>query len=197
MDAARTAGGRPRCVEPRAEIRTEGGRADDGRRGMVDRGRLCGRPRSLPCRTRETREARMIRPGLAFALWLAIAVLVVVNDTLGDTIIVERLSTMTVEWYKALVPLPYVLLMAVIHARRTRGPQWLEAALLAALLWPTTTVLVDYLYERFTFGQEAIAFVDRFAFWWGAPYPLLVIALFAAPLVAGAITARRPRRADA
>jgi hypothetical protein len=135
----------------------------------------------------------MIRPGLAFALWLAIALLVVVNDTLGDTIIVERLSTMTVEWYKALVPLPYVVLMAVIHARRTKGPQWFEAALLAALLWPTTTVLVDYLYERFTFGQEAIAFVDRFAFWWGAPYPLLVIALFAAPLVAGAITARRPR----
>jgi len=127
----------------------------------------------------------MIRPGLAFALWLAIALLVVVNDTLGDTIIVERLSTITVEWYKALVPLPYVVLMAAIHARRTRGPQWLEAALLAALLWPTTTVLVDYLYERFTFGQEAIAFVDRFAFWWGAPYPLLVIALFAAPLLAG------------
>jgi len=127
----------------------------------------------------------MIRPGLAFALWLAIAVLVVVNDTLGDTIIVERLSTMTVEWYKALVPLPYVLLMAVIHARRTRGPQWLEAALLAALLWPTTTVLVDYLYERFTFGQEALAFLDRFALWWGAPYPLLVIALFATPLLAG------------
>jgi hypothetical protein len=127
----------------------------------------------------------MIRPGLAFALWLAIALLVVVNDTLGDTIIVERLSTMTVEWYKALVPLPYVVLMAVIHARRTRGPQWFEAALLAALLWPTTTVLVDYLYERFTFGQEALAFLDRFALWWGAPYPLLVIALFATPLLAG------------
>jgi hypothetical protein len=129
----------------------------------------------------------MIRPGLAFALWLAIALLVVVNDTLGDTHIAERLSAIAVEWYKALVPLPYVVLMAVIHARRTRGPQWLEAALLAALLWPTTTVLVDFLYERFTFGQEAIGFIDRFAFWWGAPYPLLVIVLFAAPLVAGRI----------
>jgi hypothetical protein len=135
----------------------------------------------------------MIRPGLAFALWLAIAALVVVNDTLGDTIIAERLSTITVEWYKALVPLPYVVLMAAIHARRTKGSQWFEAALLAALLWPTTTVLVDYLYERFTFGQEAVAFLDRFAFWWGAPYPLLVIALFAAPFAAGAITARRAR----
>lgn len=136
----------------------------------------------------------MIRPGLALALWLAIALLVVVNDTLGDTIIVEQLSTMTVEWYKAVVPLPYVVLMAVIHARRTKGPQWFEAALLAALLWPTTTVLVDYLYERFTFGQEAIAFLDRFAFWWGAPYPLLVIALFAAPLMAGRMMRKRPTR---
>ena len=129
----------------------------------------------------------MIRPGLTLSLWFAIAMLVVVNDTLGDTIIAERLPTITVEWYKALVPLPYVVLMAVLHARRTRGPQWFEAALLAALLWPTTTVLVDYLYERFTFGQEAIAFVDRFAFWWGAPYPLLVIGLFAAPLLAGRV----------
>ena len=135
----------------------------------------------------------MIRPGLAFALWLAIAALVVVNDTLGDTIIVERLSTMMVEWYKALVPLPYVVLMAVIHARRTRGPQWFEGALLAALLWPATTVLVDYLYERFTFGQEAVAFLDRFALWWGAPYPLLVIALFGAPLLAGWLMRERPR----
>jgi hypothetical protein len=130
----------------------------------------------------------MIRPGLAFALWLAIAVLVVVNDTLGDTIIAERLSTLAVEWYKALVPLPYVALMAVIHARRTRGPRWFEAAMVAALLWPTTTVLADYLYEHLTFGQEAMAFLDRFAFWWGAPYPLLVIALFAAPLLAGRMT---------
>jgi hypothetical protein len=135
----------------------------------------------------------MIRPGLAFALWLAIAALVVVNDALGDTIIAERLSTIAVEWYKTLVPLPYVVLMAAIHARRTKGPQWFEAALLAALLWPTTTVLVDYLYEHFTFGQEAVVFLDRFAFWWGAPYPLLAISLFAVPLVAGAISARRAR----
>ena len=132
----------------------------------------------------------MIRPALTFSLWLAIAALVVVNDTLGDTVIAERLSVIAVEWYKALVPLPYVVLLAIIHARRTAGPRWLDAALMAALLWPTTTVIVDYLYEHFTFGQDAVAFLDRFAFWWGAPYPLLVIVLFAAPLLAGAVMAR-------
>jgi hypothetical protein len=135
----------------------------------------------------------MIRPALTFALWLAIAALVVVNDTLGDTVIAEHLTTLAVEWYKTLVPLPYVVLLAIIHARRTAGPRWLDAALMAALLWPTTTVIVDYLYERITFGQETLAFLDRFAFWWGAPYPLLVIVLFAAPLVAGAILARSRR----
>ena len=56
------------------------------------------------------------------------------------------------------------------------GPHWLEAALLAALLWPTSTVLVDFLYGGFTFGTNPAEFLDRFAFWWGAPYPLLVAA---------------------
>ena len=133
----------------------------------------------------------MIRPGVTFALWLAIAVLVLVNNIIGDTWIADRLPVLAVEWYKVLVPLPYVILMSVIHARRTAGPQWLEAALLAALLWPPTTVLADFLYGRLLFGVEADEFLDRFAFWWGAPYPLLIIGLFAAPLLAGALVARR------
>jgi len=133
----------------------------------------------------------MIRPGVTFTLWLAIELLVLINNMIGDTVIADRLTVLEVEWYKVLVPLPYVILMAAIHARRTAGPKWLEAALLAALLWPPTTVLMDFLYGRLTFGMESEEFVDRFAFWWGAPYPLLVVTLFAAPLVAGWLV-RRP-----
>jgi hypothetical protein len=81
--------------------------------------------------------------------------------------------------------------MAAIHARRTAGPKWLEAALLAALLWPPTTVLIDFLYSRYTFGTESDEFFGRFAFWWGAPYLLLVVALCVAPLAAGYLV-RRP-----
>lgn len=133
----------------------------------------------------------MIRLGLTLALWVAIALLVVLNDAVGDTWIATSLSVRAVEWYKVLVPLPYVVLMAFIHARHTSGPRWFEAALLAALLWPTSTVLVDFLYVRLTYGQDPEAFLDRFGFWWGAPYPLLVLVLFAAPLLAGAVMARR------
>ena len=133
----------------------------------------------------------MIRPGLTLALWLAIVVLVVLNDIVGDTWIAATLSVRAVEWYKVLVPLPYVVLMAIIHARRTTGPRWFEAALLAALLWPSSTVLADFLYVRLTYDEDPASFLDRFAFWWGAPYPLLVLGLFAAPLLAGMALARR------
>lgn len=133
----------------------------------------------------------MIRPGLSLLLWFAIAVLVLVNDLIGDTFISDRLTAMAVEWYKVLVPLPYVVLMAAIHARRTAGPGWLGGALVASLLWPPTTVLIEFFYGRLTFGQEPAEFLDRFAFWWGAPYPLLVAALFVAPLAAGWLVSRR------
>jgi len=133
----------------------------------------------------------VIRPGLTFLLWFAIAAFVVLNDLVGDTWIAATLSVRTVEWYKVLVPAPYVVMMAIIHARRTRGPNWFEAALLAALLWPTSTVLVDFLYSRVTYDEDPASFLDRFAFWWGAPYLLLVLLLFAAPLLAGKVFARR------
>jgi len=132
----------------------------------------------------------MIRPGVTFSLWLAIAVLVVLNDFVGDTWIAATLSVRTVEWYKALVPMPYVVMMAIFHARRTVGSNWFEAALLAALLWPTSTVLVDFLYARVTYEEGSEAFLDRFGIWWGAPYPLLVLVLFASPLLAGWALAR-------
>ena len=133
----------------------------------------------------------MIRPGLTFALWFVIAVLVLVNNLIGDTFIADRLTVLAVEWYKVLVPLPYIALMAIIHARHSAGPRWFEAALLASLLWPFSTVLVEFLYMRLTYDADPTSFLDRFGFWWGAPYPLLVVALFAAPLVAGAAMARR------
>ena len=133
----------------------------------------------------------MIRPGLTLALWVAVALLVVLNDAVGDTWIAATLSVRAVEWYKVLVPLPYVVLMAFIHARHTIGPRWFEAALLAALLWPVSTVFVDFLYVRLTYGEDPASFLDRFAFWWGAPYPLMILVLFAAPLLAGVAMVRR------
>ena len=127
----------------------------------------------------------MIRPGLTFGLWLAIAAFLIANNVVGDTWIASNLSVRAVEWYKALVPLPYVAMLALIHARHTAGPNWLPAALLASLLWPVSTVIVDFLHARLTYGEDPAAFLDRFAVWWGAPYPLLILGLFSLPLLMG------------
>ena len=75
----------------------------------------------------------MSRPSVTFVLFLAIALFIVLNDAVGDTWIGATLPVRAVDWYKTLVPLPYVAMLAIIHARRTAGPRWFEAALLAAL----------------------------------------------------------------
>ena len=133
----------------------------------------------------------MIRPGVTLALWLAIATLVVANDAIGDTWIAAMLPARTVEWYKVLVPLPYVALISIIHARRTQGPQWLQAAVVASSNWPPSMMAADYFYGRFTFGEDLEAFFSRFLIQWGQPYPLLLLALFAGPIMAGAAIQRR------
>jgi hypothetical protein len=125
-------------------------------------------------------------------LWLALALFVVLNDFVGDVWIAPALPVRTVEWYKVLVPMPYAAMLAFIHARRTRGPRWLDAALLAAVLWPSSTLIVDFLYLRLIYDAEPEAFLDRFGFWWGAPYPLLVLFLAVAPVGAGSL-ARKSR----
>lgn len=122
----------------------------------------------------------MLKPSVTFILWLAIASFILVNDVVGDTWIAATLSVRTVEWYKVLVPLPYVAMLAIIHARRTAGPRWFEAALLAALLWPLSTVLADFAYVRLTYDTDPAAFLDRL----GGPYPLLIAGLIAFPLLA-------------
>ena len=133
----------------------------------------------------------MIRPGLTLALWLALAAFVVLNDFVGDMWLAPTLPVRAVEWYKTLVPLPYVSMLALIHARRSAGPLWFEAALLAALLWPVSTVLLGFVQTRLVYGEDPVIFLDRLGFWWGAPYPLFVVAVLAAPMLAGAALARR------
>src|SRR4029450_6643072 len=136
----------------------------------------------------------MVRASVTVILWIAIALFIVVNDVVGDTWIAATLTVRTVEWYKVLVPLPYVAMLAIIHARRTAGPRWFEAALLAALLWPVSTGLVDFAYGRLTYDAEPAAFFDRV----GGPYPLLIGALFVLPLLAGAMMRRfsHPERSE-
>jgi hypothetical protein len=137
----------------------------------------------------------VLRPGLALLLWLAFAVLVVVNNMVGDTVIAIGVGPRLAAWYKALVPIPYVALLAVIHARRTSGPQWLAAAAVPALAWPLSTAVLDAAYGRVTFGEDWAAIADRYGVQWGAPFPWLLFSQAVLPPLIGWIVARTGARA--
>ena len=138
----------------------------------------------------------MIRPGLALVLWLATAVLVLANHVLGDTIIASAIGPRDAAWYKTLLPLPYVAMMALIHARRTAGPAWRAAALLAGVLWATSTAALDAAYGRFTYDESPATIADRYALFEGAPWPLLLLAQLILPWLCGVLLARSKRPAD-
>lgn len=133
----------------------------------------------------------MIRPGLAAALWIATAVLLFLNHTIGDTLIADRIGVRLALWYKTLLPIPYVALMAVIHARRTTGPAWRGAALLAGAMWSISTALFDALLGRLTYGESLEATLDRYGVVHGAPWPLLLVAQAVLPYAFGMLANRR------
>lgn len=137
----------------------------------------------------------MIRPGLALALWLATAALLIANHVIGDTVIGTVAGPRLAAWYKTLLPMPYVALMALIHARRTTGPSWRGAAALAGALWAMSTAALDAVYGRLTYGESPAAIGDRYTLLDGAPWPLLLLAQLVLPLICGALIAGRQRPA--
>jgi hypothetical protein len=134
----------------------------------------------------------MIRPGLIFTLWLAQAVALLANHALGDTLIAALLGPRMALTYKTLVPLPYIALLTLIHARRTRGPQALAAGIVAGALWASSTVLLDAAYGRLTFDETVDSLIDRYRLFEGPLWVILPLAQLALPTAMAALLARRP-----
>ncbi len=123
----------------------------------------------------------MIRPGLALALWLALAIALVANHAIGDTMIAGAIGPVGALWYKTLLPIPYAAMLALIHARHTRGPQALAAGWIAGGLWAPSTAMLDMLYGRLTFGELPQTALDRYSVLDGSPWALLPLALLLLP----------------
>jgi hypothetical protein len=136
----------------------------------------------------------VLKPALALILWFAFAVLMIVNNMVGDTVIATSIGPRLAAWYKAMVPIPYVALLAMIHARRTAGPQWLGAAAVPAVAWPLSTAVLDAAYGRITFEEDWASIADRYGVQWGAPFPWLLLSQVVLPPLLGWILARTGAR---
>jgi hypothetical protein len=117
---------------------------------------------------------------------------ILANHALGDTLIAGALGPRTALLYKTLVPLPYIALLALIHARRTRGPQALAAGIVAGVLWATSTALLDAAYGRLTCGETAPSLFDRYRLFEGSPWVILPLVQLIVPAALAALLARRP-----
>ncbi|MBX3498286.1 MAG: hypothetical protein KF889_02490 [Alphaproteobacteria bacterium] len=138
----------------------------------------------------------MIRPGLIFALFVAQAVALLANHALGDTLIAALLGPRMALTYKTLVPLPYIGLLALIHARRTRGPQALTAGIVAGVLWASSTVLLDAAYGRLTFDESLPTLIDRYRLLEGPIWAILPLTqLLLPPVLAWRLTSGPPAAA--
>lgn len=134
----------------------------------------------------------MIRPGLIFLLWLAQAIVLLTNHMLGDTIFAAALGPQMALLYKTLVPLPYIALLALIHARRTRGKQAVLAGIACGVLWTSSTIVLDAAYGRLTFGETLPGLLDRYGLFEGSPWPILPLVQLLLPAALAALLARRP-----
>lgn len=134
----------------------------------------------------------MIRPGLILVLWLAQALALLANHAVGDTLIAAMLGPRLALTYKTLIPLPYIALLALIHARRTRGPQALLAGIAAGVLWATSTVLLDAAYGRLTFEETVPTLIDRYRLFEGPLWVILPLTQLLLPAMLAALLARRP-----
>jgi hypothetical protein len=134
----------------------------------------------------------MIRPGLIFALWLAQAVALLANHALGDTLIAALLGPRMALTYKTMIPLPYIALLTLIHARRTRGPRALAAGIVAGALWASSTVLLDAAYGRLTFEETVDSLIDRYRLFEGPLWVILPLTQLLLPAALAALLARRP-----
>ncbi len=134
----------------------------------------------------------MIRPGLILMLWLAQAVALLANHALGDTLIAALVGPRMALTYKTLIPLPYIALLTLIHARRARGPRALAAGVVAGALWASSTVLLDAAYGRLTFEETVDSLIDRYRLFEGPLWLILPLTQLLLPPALAALLARRP-----
>lgn len=137
-----------------------------------------------------------MKPLAAILLWLSMATMIVANNALGDTLIALESGPLVAEIYKAVVPLPYILLCAWVYARRQARAGWFADSLAVGLLWAVTTVVADVLLARFAIDQSWRGALLHYRFWDGYWFALVPLAQLVAPALLAGWMARRESGTD-
>lgn len=128
--------------------------------------------------------------GLAFGLWLAAAVIAVVNGYFGNIYVASRLGEYGVHVYKSLLMVAVIFLLGWVYARQTAGTGWLGAALGAGLVWLGLTLIFEFVFGHYVFGNPWHKLLADYQIWRGKLWCLVLLADLVAPPTMGWILNR-------
>jgi len=128
---------------------------------------------------------------LAFGLWLIAAIVVVGNGYVGNTCITMRLGDYGGHVYKSVVLIAVVFVLAWIYARQTMGNGWFGAVLGAGLLWLGLTIIFEFVFGHYVFGNTWKVLFADYRIWQGRLWSLVLLSELIAPLTMGWILNRR------
>lgn len=123
--------------------------------------------------------------GLAFGLWLAAAVMAVVNGYFGKAYVAPCLGEYGVHVYKSLLMVAVIFLLGWVYARQTAGAGWLGATLGAGLVWLGLTVIFEFVFGHYVFGNPWDKLLADYQIWRGRLWCLVLLADLVAPPTMG------------
>jgi len=114
------------------------------------------------------------------------------NAAFSITMLADRIGGVNAFYYRIASMAVFVLVVAWIYARFTRGPGWLERAILAGIIWLAASVTVEVSVARIEMGISWPNLLANYAFWRGELWPFVLLLELVAPVLCGYLV-NRPR----
>src|SRR5687768_15381430 len=97
------------------------------------------------------------------------------NAAFSITVLADRIGGVNAFYYRVGSMAVFVLLVAWVNARLTRGPGWLPKALLAGILWLAASITVEVAVARIAMGVSWPNLLASYAFWRGELWPFVLL----------------------
>ena len=123
-----------------------------------------------------------INYAIAFVMWLSMAMFAIANGYIGETYVTPKLGDYGNHLYKTLSMIPVIFLFSWFYALQTRGEFWLTSALFVSCFWISLTILFEFVFGHYVFGNSWEVLVADYRIWQGRLWLLILLSEAILPL---------------
>ena len=123
-----------------------------------------------------------INYAIALGMWLGMALIAIANGYIGNTYVAPRLGDYGNHLYKSLFFIPIIVIFAWLYANATRGEAWLTSALFVTCFWLGLTILFEFVFGHYVFGNSWEVLLADYRIWQGRLWLLVLITEAIAPV---------------